>query len=55
MSTLGSLALTLADYRKRMAPDGSLDYIVETASQSNPVMKEAVSFLLRPSALLIRA
>lgn len=42
MSTLGSLALTLADYRKRMAPDGSLDYIIETASQSNPVMKDMV-------------
>ena len=40
MSTVGSLALTLSDYRKRMAPDGTMDYIIEAASQSNPVMKD---------------
>jgi hypothetical protein len=35
-----ALALTLNDYRKRTAPDGKLDYIIETLAQSNPVLED---------------
>ena len=39
MSTVGNLAITLSDYRKRMLPDGTLDpYIVEVLHQSNPML-----------------
>ena len=38
MSTLGTQALTLADYRKRMNPDGSVDFIIEALQQANPLI-----------------
>lgn len=40
MATVGSLALTFSDYRRRMAPDGSLDYIIECLAQSNPLLED---------------
>lgn len=40
MATVGNLALTLNDLRKRQAPDGTLDYIVEMLAQSNPIMQD---------------
>lgn len=39
MAVLGTQALTLTDYRKRMAPDGSIDFIIEALEQSNPILK----------------
>lgn len=40
MSTVGNLALTLNDWRLRTAPDGSIDYIVETLAQQNPILQQ---------------
>ena len=40
MATVGNLALTLNDYRKRTAPDGSLDYIIEVLNESNPILED---------------
>ena len=39
MATLGTQALTFADYRKRMTPDGKIDWIIDVMSQSNPIMQ----------------
>lgn len=40
MATLGTQALTLADLRKRMAPDGSVDFIIEALLNANPIMDD---------------
>lgn len=40
MATVGNLALTLSDYRKRMTPDGALDQIIEYLAQANPVLED---------------
>lgn len=42
MANLGTQALTLADYRKRMAPDGSVDFIIEALENSNPILQDMV-------------
>jgi len=39
MATVGNLAVTLNDWRARTAPDGTIDYIVETLAQSNPILQ----------------
>ena len=39
MGTLGTTGLTLSDYRKRMAPDGSVDFIIEALEQGNPMLQ----------------
>ena len=38
MGVLGMEALTLSDYRKRMNPDGSVDFIIEALERANPIM-----------------
>ena len=38
MATVGNLALTMMDYRKRLDPDGSLAFIMECCAQNNPIM-----------------
>lgn len=40
MSLLGNTALTLSDWRKRTAPDGSVDFIIEALMNSNPIMDD---------------
>lgn len=40
MATVGNLALTLNDFKKRTAPDGSLDYIIEVLNESNPILED---------------
>lgn len=40
MSVLGNTALTLSDWRKRMAPDGSVDFIIEALMNANPIMDD---------------
>lgn len=40
MAALGTTALTLADWAKRLAPDGSIDNIVEILNQSNEIMPD---------------
>lgn len=40
MSVLGNTALTLSDWRKRLAPDGSVDFIVEALMNANPIMDD---------------
>lgn len=40
MALLGNTALTLSDWRKRMAPDGSVDYIIEALLNGNPIMDD---------------
>lgn len=42
MATLGDQALTLSDYRKRIAPDGSVDFIIEAMLNKNPIMDDIV-------------
>ena len=42
MATLGMQALTLSDLKKRMAPDGSVDFIIEALLNSNPIMDDVV-------------
>lgn len=42
MATLGTTALTLADLRKRLAPDGSVDFIIEALLNANPIMDDIV-------------
>ena len=39
MATVGNLAVTLNDWRARTSPDGTIDYIVETLAQSNPILQ----------------
>jgi hypothetical protein len=40
MSVLGNTALTLSDWRKRLAPDGSVDFIIEALMNANPIMDD---------------
>lgn len=40
MALLGNTALTLSDWRKRMAPDGSVDFIIEALMNANPIMDD---------------
>ena len=40
MATVGSLALTLNDYRKRMNPQGYIDMIIEVLAESNPILDD---------------
>ena len=40
MPVLGNTALTLSDWRKRMAPDGSVDFIIEALMNANPIMDD---------------
>lgn len=40
MPTVGSLALTLNDYRKRMNPQGYIDMIIEVLALSNPILDD---------------
>lgn len=40
MATIGNLALTFNDLRKRQAPDGAIDHIIEVLKQSNPCMDD---------------
>lgn len=42
MAVLGNTALTLSDWRKRMAPDGSIDFIIEALQNANPIMDDIV-------------
>lgn len=35
-----AVALTLNDLRKRQAPDGSIDVVIETLVQSNPILED---------------
>lgn len=41
MSTLGTQALTLADFRKRTSPDGSVAFIIEALENVNPIVQDA--------------
>lgn len=40
MATIGNLALNFNDLRKRQAPDGTIDHIIEVLKQSNPIMDD---------------
>ena len=40
MATLGSNALTLADWAKRLDPDGKVPKIVELLSQTNEILAD---------------
>lgn len=40
MATVGQLALTLADLRKRTGADGKLDWVLEALNQSNPILDD---------------
>lgn len=40
MTVLGNTALTLTDWRKRLAPDGSVDFIIEALMNANPIMDD---------------
>lgn len=40
MATVGNLALTFNDLRKRQAPDGQVDHIIEMLKQTNPIMDD---------------
>lgn len=42
MATLAAQALTFTELRKRMAPDGKIDWIMEIMAQSNPIMQHIV-------------
>ena len=42
MAILGAQSLTLTDWKKRLAPDGSIDFIVEALMNSNPIMQDIV-------------
>ncbi|BEU87828.1 hypothetical protein TAMA11512_12920 [Selenomonas sp. TAMA-11512] len=42
MATLGSQALTLADIKKRLDPDGNIAYIIEALLNSNPILDSMV-------------
>lgn len=41
MATLGTQALTMSDYKKRLDPDGSTAFIIEALEKSNPVLQDA--------------
>lgn len=40
MPTLGMQALTLSDLRKRLDPDGGIDFIIEALLNHNPIMED---------------
>ena len=40
MTTNGELAITLNDWRKRLAPDGNMDEIIEVLAASNPILQD---------------
>lgn len=40
MAVLGNTALTISDWRKRMAPNGSVDFIIEALMNANPIMDD---------------
>ena len=40
MSTFGNLAVTLSDFRKRMAPNGAIDKIIEYLAQANIILED---------------
>lgn len=40
MATLGQYSLTLEDWRKRLNPQGLTDTVIETMSQTNPILKD---------------
>lgn len=42
MATIGSTALTYADWAKRLDPDGRIDAIVEILADSNPILDDAM-------------
>lgn len=42
MPTVGKLALTFNELRKRQTPDGAIDRVIETLAQSNPIMEDVV-------------
>ena len=42
MATLGTQALTMSDYKKRLAPDGSTAFIIEALEKSNPILQDAI-------------
>ena len=42
MATLASGALTLADWAKRLDPDGKVPVVAELLSQSNEILEDAV-------------
>ena len=42
MATVGSLALTYADWAKRLDPDGKTATVVELLSQTNEILEDAV-------------
>lgn len=37
---IGNIALTFRDLRKRQAPDGTIDHIIEVLEQANPIMDD---------------
>ncbi len=39
MATIGNLALNFNDLRKRQAPDGTIDHIIEVLTQSDPILE----------------
>lgn len=41
MPTLGTQALTLSDYKKRMNPDGSVAFIIESLENQNAIVQDA--------------
>lgn len=41
MATLGTQALTMSDYKKRINPDGSIAFIIEALENSNPILQDA--------------
>ena len=41
MSVLGTQALTLSDYKKRINPDGTTAFIVEALEKVNPITQDA--------------
>jgi hypothetical protein len=42
MATLSTQALTLADWAKRIDPDGRVPVVAELLSQSNEILEDAV-------------
>lgn len=42
MAILGAQSLTLSDWKKRVAPDGAIDFIIEALENSNPIIQDIV-------------
>ena len=40
MATVGNLALTLSDLRKRTGPQGEMDWVLEALNESNPILDD---------------